>query len=534
MKNTKIKKLSCIFFIVILLITGCGKFSERKPVNVIFIVPDGFSYAVWSSVRYMSVGSQGLTALDRFPHSARYSTSAYDSWITDSAAGITAIMTGHKCANGILSQDSTAVYKKSSGNDIQTLMEYAATQGMATGIITNTSIYHATPAGCYAHEFDRGAYANIVSQLIDGEFTPDIIMGGGRQYMFPADYADPESGKLCSRKDDRNITAELEKKGYKYFDSQSGFEEWNTDTDKKALGLFDYSHMLYEMDRKDDKLGEPSLWEMTEKTLNTLDGAEKGFFLLVEAGKIDHAAHGIEEPEFLYECFTFDKTLKVVLDFLENNPNTLVLAATDHGCGGANGIGFRDSSGIVDTDGFPGVYTHNEKELFPDSLKVAEPIVIGWASNPLSMEIDTVKYDYRSTHTAEDGIAFAAGYSSENLNGYISNTDLYNIMRFVMPHESEGEGAVIPLNPGAVDHNKQASYGYALFLAKIEPGQKLTLQVYNMVGERLFETEKTATNDNPVELKWTPSRPVHVIPGIFRYEWYIDGKFQSAHTFILS
>ena len=528
-------RFGCVIILTTVLTfsSGCNKLLEKKPVNVIFIVPDGFSYTAWSAIRYITVGQAGLTNLDRFPHSARYSSYASDSWICDSAAGITAMMCGEKCDNGIIGQDSTAVYKESDGKNLQTIMEYAASKGMATGIITNTTIYHATSAGCFAHINYRGAYSEIAAQMIDGEFTPDVIMGGGRKFLFPIDYVDPESGDSCSRKDMRNIPADFEKIGYKYFDSKAGFEAWNPVTDKNALGIFEYNHMKYEAERINDKLGEPGLWEMTEKTLRALNGAENGFFLLVEAGKIDHAAHQTNSENLIYESIAFDKTLKTALDFLEDNPNTLILVAADHGTGGANGIAFRDSLGVVSTDGMPGEYTHKNGDEFPDSLNVKQPIVFGWSSNPLSMEIDTVKYGYRGSHTSEDLIAFAAGFGSEYLNGYIDNTDLYNIMKFVMPHDREGEGAVLRLNDLHGSEKASTHYGSALFLASLEPAQTLTMMIYDMNGEKLFEEVKSGSAANPVEIKWQPSRPVHSIPGIFRYEYYIDGGLKGVRTFIL-
>ncbi len=427
-----IKLLALISLIVVL--SGCF-LQKAEPPGVIFIVPDGLSPGVWGTVRAVSAGYMNSTNLDRMPHTAVYSTYSANSWITDSAASMTAMMTGVKTDNGIIDQSADAVYKEGAGVQLESLMEYASKRGWATGIVSTTTVCHATPAACYADHYDRGQYEEIAAQLVDGEFTPDLILGGGRKYMRPKHYLDPEAGEFCTRSDGRDLVEELVSRGYEYFNSYSGFLEWNPAKQSKVLGLFEYKHMQYEFDRREDMLGEPPLWEMTEKALKALECAPQGFFLMVEAGRIDHAAHDNDDARLLYDCIAFDKTVGAAMKFLERRSNTLLLIAADHGCGGATGVGVKIKGDSIKVTGIPGPYRDDDGDGFPDNLDVENPLVLGWSSNPATLGFEPGSKSYYGSHTSEDCIAFAAGTGSEMVRGTMDNTDLYRIMKKVIDGE---------------------------------------------------------------------------------------------------
>ena len=424
------KKIMTLALISLLFI-GCGA-DKTESLNVIFIVPDGLSSGMWSVVRAVSVGYKGRTNLDRLPHTAVFTTYAADSWITDSAASMTAMMTGKKTNNGVINQSGIAVYKKSPGAPLESLMEYAAAKGMAAGLVTTSVVYDATPAACYAHHYNRSDYSEIASQLVDGVFTPDIILGGGREYMRPNTYLDPETGDYCARDDGRDLAYEMQGAGYVHFESLAEFHEWNPKSQQKALGLFSFEEMRYELDRADDSLGEPPLWEMTAKALAALEDSPRGFFLMVEAARIDHAAHNNDGDRLLFDCIAFDKTVGVALKFLKRNPNTLVLIAADHGCGGATGIGVKVSDDSIAVLGKPGPYKDADYDGFPDKLEVQNPVVLGWSSTPASLNRKPGDSSYKGSHTSEDCIAYAAGSGTEMVEGTLDNTDLYRIMKAVI------------------------------------------------------------------------------------------------------
>jgi alkaline phosphatase len=262
-------------------------------------------------------------------------------------------------------------------------------------------------------------------------------MAGGRKYIRPKSWIDAEAGLPCERTDDRDLINELKAREYKYFETADDFYKWDPESEKKVIALFNYEDMCYEIERNKDIKGEPGLWDMVDKGLKYLKLAPNGFFLLIEAGRIDHCAHDNFQDGLLYECIAFDKALGVALEFLESNPNTLILVATDHGAGGPNGIGFINSKGEIKSKGSPGTYPDGDSDGFPDSLNIANPVVIGWASNPANLRRTPSPEKSPGEHTAEDGIAFAAGKNSQLLSGFMDNTDLYYIIKSTMEGRSD-------------------------------------------------------------------------------------------------
>lgn len=424
-------KKSTLIIAIFLLLSYGKLFSAEPPVNVIFILPDGLSPSVWPAVRAASVGIEGKTFLDEMEYSAPYSTYSADSWITDSAAGISALMTGQKANRGTICQDKTAVHKKSDGKNLQSLMEYAASKGYATGLVTTTDIYDASPAGCYAHANDRTDYEAIAAQLIGGKFTPDIIIGGGRKWMRPKSVQDIESGENCSREDGRDLTMELKKKGYLYVESLAEFNAWNIDKQKKLLALFGYEDMEMELKRSRDILGEPGLWEITAKSIEALDSSGEPFFLFIEAARIDHFAHYNDPTPLIYECIAYDKALGAALDYLKTHPNTLVITAADHACGTPAAIGLNMEDGNVSEKGNFSV-VDSDGDRFPDDPKMVEKIAFGWASSPFFYKT-TSQYTSKGHHTADDCIMRASGKGAEQVRGYLDNTDVYRIIKSVLP-----------------------------------------------------------------------------------------------------
>ncbi|NQS98712.1 MAG: alkaline phosphatase [candidate division Zixibacteria bacterium] len=525
-------KLIVISSVLLLCVIALWSTAGRKRVNVIFIVPDGMSPAVWASVRAVSVGYGGETNLDRMPHSALFTAYAADSWISESASAITAMMTGSKTKRGVLNQDSTAEYNKWSGENMETLMEYAFKCGMATGIVTNTEIYNATPAGCYAHTHNRKDYEDITRQLVDGSFKPDIVMGGGRKYMKPDTYSDPESGKPGLRKDSRDLVSEMISLGYKYVESRADFAEWNPRVERRALGLFEYENMDYEIERRWDELGEPGLWEMTEKALEALSQDADGFFLMVEGGRIDHAAHANDADRLLFECIALDKTVGVVLDFLKENPNTLVIVAADHGCGGAEGIAVELEKDVMTDFGFPGPYYDDDGDGFPDDLRVEKPVVIGWASSPEDFVNKRKKKMAKGHHTSGDLVVFSAGEGSNFVNGFMDNADIYNLMKFVLPAGEEKEGTMINLT-GGVDINVEMRKEHtAVFNFKLDEGRRVRIEISDMDGDVWGEFE-TISDGKTDYFVWDAKKAGAESPGIYKFRWFVDDEFRGRHTFIV-
>ena len=247
--------------------------------------------------------------------------------VTDSAAATTAWSTGRKVVNGALSQFPD-------GRDLHTILELAREQGKATGLVTTARITHATPAGWVARVPHRDLEEAIALQYL--EFAPDVLLGGGIGPFHATE-----------REDGRDLLAEFGAAGYRVVTSEDELERSNA---SRLLGAFTpgTQHLSYEIDRRYQGAPGPSLAGITSKALQVLDGAEKGFVLQVEAGRIDHANHDNDAGGFLWDWMAADDALRVLVDYVDRNPGTLLISAADHDTGGGVlyglGSGYNDST----------------------------------------------------------------------------------------------------------------------------------------------------------------------------------------------
>ena len=290
--------------------------------NVIFFLGDGMGISTVTAARIFAGQAAGATgeeydlAFDQFPHLALIKTYNTDAQVPDSAGTITAITTGEKTRIGVLGVNSNVERDDCAGaltNTLPTLAELAEQRGMSTGIVSTARITHATPAGAYAHSPNRNwessastpdeaealGCRDIALQLIEMPYGDgiDIILGGGRREFMPIEADDPEYPSRPGLRDDgRNLIEEWltadSKRQYSWRGRE--FVDWLSSLDPvegQLMGLFEPSHMKYEADRQRDPGEEPSLKDMTALAVKQLSQNEKGYFLLVEAGRIDHAHH---------------------------------------------------------------------------------------------------------------------------------------------------------------------------------------------------------------------------------------------------
>ena len=161
---------------------------EARARHVILFLADAGGIPTIHAASLLATGSPRGLFVQRMPHIALVDTSAADEWVTDSAAGMTAIVTGRKTNNGVLSQGPDAVRRQSDGTPLESILEYAEAHGLSTGIVTNDSVAGATPAALYAKSNDRGKAAEIILQA----FSPrqgdgvDVLIGPGRTELAQA------------------------------------------------------------------------------------------------------------------------------------------------------------------------------------------------------------------------------------------------------------------------------------------------------------------------------------------------------------
>jgi alkaline phosphatase len=324
--------------------------------NVILFIGDGMGIATVTASRILEgqlrgeSGEENLLSFEKFPYVALSKTYSADQQTADSAPTMTAMVTGVKTNDGFLSVNQNGVRRDPTtvtNNKLTTILELAEDKGLSTGVVTTTRVTHATPAACYAHTVERdwegdadlspaaqaAGFADIARQLIEFSHGDglEVALGGGRSKFLPNTMDDPEDqGTKGSRLDGRDLTAEwLKKPQAAYAWNKSQLEAINPANTSHLLGLFERSHMKYEVDRATDTGGEPSLSEMTSKAIDILAKNPQGFFLMVEGGRIDHAHHASNAYRALTETIEFSRAVKVALEKTDAQ-KTLIIVTADH------------------------------------------------------------------------------------------------------------------------------------------------------------------------------------------------------------
>jgi alkaline phosphatase len=448
----------------------------KKAKNVILFIGDGMNIATITASRILEgqqrgeMGEENQLSFEKFPQTALSKTYNTNLQTPDSAGTMSAMMTGVKTKGGVISVDggvNNADCASGIGHERMTLLELAEKNGMATGVVTTARLTHATPAATYAHSVSRGWEADsdipiaerekgckdIASQLIDFPYGDgiEVAMGGGRKNFLPNTEKDPEyTNKTGMRLDNRNLMQEWQKK-YKHSQvvwNKKQFKDVKAKKTKHLLGLFEPSHMQYEHDRENDKAGEPSLHAMTKKALKILKHTDKPFFLMVEAGRIDHAHHAGNAYRALTDTIELSKAVQTALKNV-NLDETLIIVTADHSHT-FNMAGYPQRGnpilGVVkvpDTAGnFIGHISKDAQGKPYTTLSYANgPGYINGDKRPDLTHVDTTNPDYRQaaaipkkseTHSGEDVAIFATGAGSQTVHGPIEPNVIYHIMKYAL------------------------------------------------------------------------------------------------------
>lgn len=344
--------------------------TSTKAKNVILFIGDGMGISTLTAARILEgqlagkPGEENQLSFETFPYSALVKTYNVDAQTPDSAGTMTAMMSGIKTDAGIIGfSEDTQRGVCNPGNDkkLVSIIDLAEVKGLATGIVTTARITHATPAATYAQSPERNwedisdmpelaiasGCKDIADQLVnyqrnlENRFAGididgiEVMFGGGRRHFLPKDAAfnspDAVSEKEGDRSDNRNLITEwqnLYTEGVYVYDS-TGFNNIDSENTTQVLGLFNESHMQYEADRGNDIAGEPSLSEMTSKAIKILDNNDKGYFLMVESGRIDHAHHAGNAAGALTDTIELNAAVKQAMA-LTNPEETLIIVTADH------------------------------------------------------------------------------------------------------------------------------------------------------------------------------------------------------------
>ena len=316
--------------------------SESQAKNVIFLVADGMNTGTWSLADYYlqhqnSKQSRGARRsewvhlyAERLVNRTLMETCSANSLVTDSAAAGSAWANGQRVNNGSLNVSPE-------GKILTPLHDLVQKSGRATGLVTTTRMTHATPASFATSVPKRGMEDDIALQYLDKGV--DVLLGGGSRH-FSAE----------TRKDGDDLFSKFRKSGYEIMGNRDQLLG-ATDIPERLLGTFWKTHLPYTLDSQHNQeiaKSVPTLAEMMRAALKVLDRKPNGFLLQVEAGRVDHAGHGNDPGAIVHDQLAFDECIAVALEYTRDNPDTMVVVTTDHGCGGCqlNGMG----ASYLDTD----------------------------------------------------------------------------------------------------------------------------------------------------------------------------------------
>ena len=351
-----------------LLLVPVALAAQPRAKNVILFLADAGGLSTITAASLHGYGAPRRLYIQRMPNIGLSDTTTASQIVTDSAAGMTAIVTGQKTINGVISQSATAVRKKSDGEPLKTILEYAEERGLSTGVITNDAVTGATPAATYAKANDRGLTAHIFQQVFTPRFGDgvDVMIGGGRPSV---------SAALKEASLDLDTVSQ-----------KGGRPVLTTFTDIPAGA----TRALVMMDS-----GEFDLQTALERTLTMLSGNPRGYFLMVEWDvHTDNVRRGLDR------LVTLDRAIERTARRV--GPETLLLFTADHS------FDLRLRGGTFG----------------PDLLDGLEQAVAESPKGPL--RITSLRMD--NGHTGEEVLAAAQGPGADRVRGFMANTDLFRVM----------------------------------------------------------------------------------------------------------
>jgi alkaline phosphatase len=331
-EHQKITLCKSCLFIVITIFISLGQTSQAAVKNVILMIGDGMGFEQVKAASLYAYGEEGKLPFEKY-YRGEVTTHSADSYLnndhaTDSASSATAMATGQKVDNKVISERD--------GEPIPTILELLQKKGKATGLVTTVPITHATPAGFGAHTKHRDRNRDIADDYLN-ETRPNILFG-----------AYYKNGKGMTK-------TKAEKAGYEVVETREQMEHvvksvsQNSTEEVFIAGLFSPDSMPWEYDyynpRKNPLSEEiknempsydtiPHLSEMTEAALSILNNDPNGFFLMVEGGKIDKAGHNNIIEDNVFETLEFTRAFLVALNWAQNRNDTLIIVTADHECGG--------------------------------------------------------------------------------------------------------------------------------------------------------------------------------------------------------
>jgi alkaline phosphatase len=324
--------------------------NRQRAKNIILMISDGNGIATNYATRLYigqqagGYGEEYVLPQETLPYLALAKTYNTNAQTPDSAGSATAMLSGVKTRSGVIGADARVARGNCADlpkGRVASIGEIMTAKGKAVGVISTARITHATPAAVYAHTADRDfeddsampetcALPDIAAQLVTAmkNGMVDVALGGGRRHFIPRRMFDVIN-HTARRKDDRNLLDEMKNAGFAVLFDKQDFEKADFSA-SPIIGLFNSTHMSFEHDRQTRKKDEPSLAAMTEKTIKRLQKNDKGYFLLIEGGRVDHANHGGNLHRAVTDGKAFADAVAKVMQ-MTNPTDTLLIVTADHG-----------------------------------------------------------------------------------------------------------------------------------------------------------------------------------------------------------
>ena len=311
---------------------------KKKPKNIIYCVADGMAMAAVTMAdayqKLMGKPGSYWSALmeNELVVTGLQDTRSLSSVVTDSSAAASAWGSGRRIWNG-------QVNIFPDGTKLRPIADIVKAAGMRTGLVTTTTMTHATPSGFSVSMENRG-WEDLIAEahLKSGV---DVLFGGGDRFFDGTKRKNRTNLAPGARKID--LYDEFAKIGYQVVKNRTQLAQLKSG---KALGIFFDSHLPFTVDRDHDSAlaSTPTLAEMAAKAIDLLKGGPEGFLLQIEGGRVDHAAHGNDLAGLVFDQIAFEEAVKVAIEFAMKDGETLVVITSDHACGGPslNGSGSED------------------------------------------------------------------------------------------------------------------------------------------------------------------------------------------------
>lgn len=291
------------FFVFLIIATLPGPLwaDVRSPRNVILFIGDGMGP---EHIRAARLYHGQALSFESFPYAGKMTTRSANNAVTDSAASATAMSTGFKVDNGVISRSTPG-----DGSDLETLVEYFTALNKRTGLVTTAYLTHATPAAFGAHAANRLDIDAIAYDYLY-HTRPYVMLGGGKNGL--------------SR-------TEALAAGYNIVSNRDELMQYRYSSTGRLMGLFGITHLPYELDGVGNL---PHLSEMVLSALELLDDEPNGFFLMIEGGRIDHASHVNDIALSIFETVELSNSVEIALSWARGRTDTLIIVTADHETGG--------------------------------------------------------------------------------------------------------------------------------------------------------------------------------------------------------